>query len=115
MGQKHILWVIEDGISRTKEKPEALGEAVLKVCLNPDFAPTPDGQGLERVWWRSVLGVSCVNWVDDVHQSDIRLYLWGGNCLRPIRKLDDEDLEQAAALLQEEIERRAKEGKRQGD
>jgi len=108
MGYKHIVWVNEDGMrQKTAGLEQAFGQALLKVCLNPDYAHAPEGP--ERVWWADVGNHGgCINWVDEVHQSDSRLYLWDGNCLRPLRKLDDEALQQAAALLQEEIKRRAK-------
>jgi len=110
MGYKHIVWVNEDGINKKTQKIEnleqALGQALLKVCMNPEYASTPDGP--ERVWWVDVGNCGgCINWVDEVHQQDSRLYLWEGNCLRALQKVDDAALQQAAALLQEEIERRS--------
>ncbi len=49
---------------------------------------------------------NCVNRSDKVHSTDTRLYLWLGNCLRPLHELDPDDLRSAEQLLQEERKRR---------
>jgi hypothetical protein len=53
--------------------------------------------------------INAIEYCDEVHSTDARLYLWLGNCLRPLHKLDAEDLETVARLVKDERERRASE------
>jgi hypothetical protein len=51
--------------------------------------------------------INGIEYCDEVHSTDSRLYLWLGNCLRPLHKLDAEDLDTVARLVKDERERRA--------
>lgn len=93
MGLKNILFINQDAFlgrrSRLYEDEElctAVGEAVLKACdqqrqivSGQKFAPLL-GHG------------NAVYFVDQVDQTLQRVYLWGGNTLRHIPKLDDKNL-----------------------
>ena len=50
--------------------------------------------------------VNCVVRCDEVHSTDSRLYLWSGNCLRPVHQIDAEDLDIVARLIEDERQRR---------
>jgi hypothetical protein len=49
---------------------------------------------------------NCVNRCDKVHSTWTGLYLWSGNCLRPLHELDADDLKTVEQLLLEELQRR---------
>lgn len=44
---------------------------------------------------------NCVNFCDEIHSTDAQVYLWVGNCLRPIHRLDEERLDLAAQLIED--------------
>ncbi len=114
MGISYVMWVYDDGIRQAERSEEqrnkiqsALGEAVLKVCLKPDYESTE--QGFERVTWSQVNNFgNCVNLVDEVHSNDLGVYLWGSNCLAKIQDLDDKDLVTAKQIIDDEMARRNK-------
>jgi hypothetical protein len=109
MPMAHLLFVFDDGIVQAKvseigftRHAVALGEAVLKLCLEPIREWTESG--LRRVTSATVLNHgNCVNWVDEVQSMEQRVYMWSGNCLRPLAKLSDDELQNAKDLLDEEI------------
>lgn len=112
MGYAKILWIYEDGIQDADRSPEGwsrlrpeVGEAVLKVCLDQ----SRDAEG-QRIHSSHAVGPhsNCVNYVDEVHSTHERLYLWVANCLRPLEQLDEDELSAAERALRKERERRAK-------
>ena len=113
MAMAHLLFVFDDGIVHAKDSEigftrfaKALGEAVLKLCLEPIREWTESG--LRRVTSAQVLYYgNCVNWVDEVHSMEQRVYLWSGNCLRPLGKLSDGELQNAQDRLDDERRRRS--------
>ena len=113
MGMANVLFVFEDGIVHAKDSETefaryaaALGEAILKLCLKPVHEWTESG--LRRVTAAEVLNHrNCANWVDEVQSTDQGVYLWSGNCLRPLAKLADDELQYAKDLLDEETRRRS--------
>jgi hypothetical protein len=72
MGYAHILWIYEDGIKDDNDREDlqkVLGEAVIKVCLCPDYAPTPKGR--RRITRHPVrCHNNCVNHAAALHNSD---------------------------------------------
>jgi hypothetical protein len=113
MPTAHLLFVFDDCIVHAKNSEigfaryaGALGEAVLKLCLEPIREWTENGLG--RVTSATLLNHgNCVNWVDEVHSMEQRFYSWSGNCLRPLAKLSDGELQNATDLLDEERRRRS--------
>ena len=109
MATAHLLFVFDDGIVHAKDSEaeftrhaEALGKSVLKLCLEPIREWTESG--LRRVTSAEVLTHgNCVNWVDDVPSTEQQVYMWSGNCLRPLANLSDDELQNAKDLLDEEI------------
>jgi hypothetical protein len=98
MGVTNIVIVRDDAIHKA-ESSEAerikyeteIGAAVIKLCLDPDFEPTANGQ--ERIIDAAVFNHSNgVTWVDQIHSSDRQVYAWIGNCLRPIAELNKDEL-----------------------
>jgi hypothetical protein len=111
MGNYHIVSIAADGIhviqdqDRNPGLAQALGEAILKVCLDPDFAMVPYGR--ERVTSAPVLRHgNCVSWVDEKHHTEARLYYAPSAFVRPIASCSLEELEEAKKLLDDELQRR---------
>ena len=112
MPMAHLLFVFDDGIVQAKvseigftRHAVALGEAVLKLCLEPIREWTESG--LKRVTSAQVLNYEkCANWVDEVDSTEQRVYMWSRNCLRPLAELSDDELQNAKAMLDEERRRR---------
>jgi len=111
MGNAHIFTFYEDGLRLAAEKggegvERELGRAILDLALNPELITEPTGETVRLS--RKPLGShgNCVNWVADPHSSEEKLFLWGGNCLRGLRQLDDESLKAAQRLLEDEVARR---------
>ncbi len=112
MGYTKILWIYEDGLkeaSESREKwekyKEEIGQAVLKLCLDPDYISTPNG--LKTVKSHKVFNnFNCVNLCDDIDSRDHRLYVWQGNCLKPFSDLNNEEMVKAEGLLTKEKKRR---------
>jgi hypothetical protein len=79
-------------VSEEKHLETAVGAAVVKLCLDPDYEETAEGH--ERITDAAVLnhsnGISCVG---EVGSSDVQVFAWMRNCLRPIAELPQEDLD----------------------
>ena len=113
MAMAHLLFVFDDGIVHAKNSEaeftrhaEALGKSVLKLCLEPIREWTESG--LTRVTSATVLNYgNCAHWVDEVHSMEQRVYMWSGNCLRPLAKLSDGELRNAQDRLDDERRRRS--------
>jgi hypothetical protein len=97
MGLAHIMVVRDDVIrnaevSEEKQLETAVGAAVVQLCLDPAYEETAEGH--VRITDAAVLnhsnGISCVG---EVGSSDVRVFAWIGNCLRPIADLPQEDLD----------------------
>ena len=106
MGYARVLWVYEDGVRAASESQErwdelrpAVGEAVLKVCTE---MPIGDDQVSAPV----LSHANCVNLCDVAHSTETKVYLWGENCLRPLRQLNDERFALVEQIVQEERKRR---------
>lgn len=115
MGMAHILWVYEDGLTLNSEKGDrleaALGQAVFKLCMNPDYAATE--HGTQRIRSHKVLNqFAGVCHLESVHSSDRRLFVWADNCLRGVGDLTDEELQDARALFEAELARRSRDTER---
>jgi hypothetical protein len=105
MGYANIVFVYDDAIQAAKSPEEErkryeaeVGAAIIRVCLSPDFEPTPDG--MKRIVDARVFNCSNgVNWVDEVHSSETQVYAWKGNCLRPITELDHDELNEIKDIV----------------
>jgi hypothetical protein len=114
LGTYHIVSIWNDGIAgvpgqhRNPGLAQALGEAILKVCLDPDYAMVPNG--LKRVTWAGVPGASnCVRWIDEKDYTEVRLYYAStamSAFVRPMSECSPEELEEAKKLLDDELQRR---------
>jgi hypothetical protein len=112
MGCTKILWIYEDGLKEATESvekwekyKEEIGQAVLKLCLDPDYISTPNG--LKSVKSHRVFNnINCVNLSDNVDSKDHRLYVWQGNCLKPFSYLNNEEVVKVEYLLSKEKKRR---------
>lgn len=114
MGYSHLISVHEDGIRNVKQHPEeaakyveAVGEAILKLCLDPDMMQTP--KGLQPVTSGDVFNHGgCINHAATVHSTDEQVFVWAGNGLRTLDQLSDEDLDGARRLFEDLFEKRKK-------
>lgn len=106
MGYSKILWVYEDGVRAASDSQETwdklrpvVGDAVLKVCTEVVIDD-------DRISAHVLNYSNCVNLCDEAHSTEAKLYLWAGNCLRPITKLNDESFAAVEQLVRDEAERR---------
>lgn len=114
MGYSHILWIRNDGIRNsknegtdTKKYETEIGKATLKLCLDPDWRSEPEG--LKRNTSRNILNYgACINYVDEVHSSDTRIYVWIENRMCALYELDDDGFECVKHLMEEESKKRCK-------
>lgn len=112
MGYAHLISVHEDGIRKAKQHPEeapkyadAVGEAVLKLCLDPDMMQTPEG--LQPVTSTDVFNHGgCINHAAKLHSTDEQIFVWAGNCLRTLDQMSDEDLEGVRRLFDDLVKKR---------
>ncbi len=90
MGYAKLLWIYEDGIRHPSDDlSERVGDAVLNVCTRgAKSAPVRNHN-------------NCVNLAGEAHSTEAQVYLWVGNCLRPIYQLDDDRIELAAELIRQ--------------
>lgn len=100
MGIAHILYVYEDGLNcyDQQKTEEAVGAAVMAVCLNPEKTYSGINPLKPRV--APVLGAgNCVNRAAEVHSTDEQIFVWARNCLRTLDQLRDEEVESAKQLF----------------
>ena len=100
MGIAHILWVYEDGLTHHDRGvlAPAVGEAVVDLCMNPIMTSTPEG--LRPLRSRPVLNHgNCINKAAELRSVDEQIFVWAGNCLRPLYDLDNDGLDRAKALF----------------
>src|SRR5258708_31679634 len=110
MGQTHILTIHEDGIRDAKtsagfdpEYVQSVGLGVLKLCLEPTFGK--DADDFFRITWYDIKNNgACLNWVDDVHNTEHHIFLWAGNCLRNLPDLTTDELRQAQTEISRMLE-----------
>jgi hypothetical protein len=105
MGYSHILTVYDDAFAVHKptdlnEAIHELGKQVHKLCFAPQYAEQPEGR--ERITWGRIGNGDAVQWVGEVHSTEAKIFLWAGNCLRPLRALDDEELDSVLRSIEEE-------------
>ncbi|MFO8020722.1 MAG: hypothetical protein R6U96_19015 [Promethearchaeia archaeon] len=101
MGVKDIIKIVEDaflGYEKPYYENEVLckkvGKAVLQVISEMRRIQT-------NKTYASVLNHSnAVQFIDQVEESDQRVYIWKGNTLRNIQDLDDQDLALVAEILE---------------
>lgn len=105
MGQCHIVTIYEDGISNfgepKHEVSEDLGRTVIDLCMAPLHEWTDSGP--KRVKDGKIGHCSnCVNWVDDICSTEERVYVFAGNCLRPLSALSPEERASVRKLMDQE-------------
>lgn len=109
MGYGEILCIYEDGIREALESeiiPEdyfkEVGKAVFEVISkerNPFIKSKSAGVFNHG---------NCVYFVDEVHSTKQRLYLWVNNCLQPIRELNEKDFTIVENIIEAERKRRTR-------
>ncbi len=113
MGNAYILWIYEDAIRHATLNEDAkasyckaVGEAVLKVCLEPDRELSPSG--IKPVPYAGILQSNSndVCLAGKQHSTWQQVYLWAGNCLTPLYDLTEERLRDAKCLVEDELKRR---------
>ena len=106
MGYSYIMHIYEDGIKESKPSKEIekklkseIGEAVIKLCLNPeyDYGAVEDAGKITTEKIGTI--TNGINLIDEVHSTENKLYLWAGNCLRPIKDLHKKDLKLVEHLI----------------
>lgn len=86
-------------LNKVKTKPE-VGGAVLKVISMIDRIQS-------GIKYAPLLGhCNAVQFIDEVDQTEQRLYLWHGNILRRVQELNDVEFESIEKLIEKEKERR---------
>ena len=103
MGITHIVTVRDDGLTmnaaKGQELESAVGEAVVTVCVKPQFAGTE--RGPERITWHPVMNHgNCVQHVTEMHSSEEQIFIWAGNRLRSLQELRDEEIDGARRLFE---------------
>lgn len=105
MGQAHLICVRDDGLkfSPPTDLPTQVGAAVVHMCTATEVYFPADRGTPGKV---AAIGAmtNCIEHVDHVHSSDRRLYLWIGNCLRPLHEVNVDDLHVAQELLAAEMQ-----------
>jgi hypothetical protein len=99
MGTSHILYLYDDALTPARDDPSLrdalaldLGRAILALTLDPDYftdADTQTNQPRRLTWTRIGSHGNALHWCDEVHNHDIRVYVWAGNCLRELGALDE--------------------------
>ncbi len=89
MSYAKVVWIDEDGLRHAAGRETELGQAVINAC-DQETSAALGNHG------------TCVNFCDEVHSTEARLYLWKGNCLRALHRLDDAEHTIAARLLADE-------------
>lgn len=95
MGVGHIVLIREDAIGSGGKPREgvaqALGEALLGLCLTPTYRPELGGPVRQRT--AQVLGwQSAIEWAGEHESEDEQIFVWGGNGLQNARLLTVEQL-----------------------
>ena len=109
MGYARLIWIYEDaledvapGDERWESLQSELGEGILKLIQDVRSYAVPGGK---RRTSQSLGHTSnAINYCDEVHSSDDRLYLWSGNRLVPLQKADPDELPLAQKLLEEVVD-----------
>jgi hypothetical protein len=112
MGYAHLLWIYEDGIRHVEQYPEdapkyreAIGAAVLKLCLEPAMMQTP--QGIQPVTHEPIFNQgNCVNHAATLHSTDEQVFIWARNRPRTLDQLNDDEIDGAKRLFDALYERR---------
>jgi hypothetical protein len=111
MGYAHILWIYNDalqsGRSDVARLKAAVGEAICELCTPPERFETPR-RWRQKDWAPIECNGNAAHHAAILHSSDRGLFIWIGNGLRDIKRLDREDLQVAKLLLDEELATRTK-------
>jgi hypothetical protein len=107
MGYAYLLWIHADELDQLDPKSphwaescKELGEAVLKLTCDIGYFA---GAGSKRRTHHPLgHSANAVNYCDEAHATDERIYLWSGNRLCPLSKAHDDELEFAERELTEE-------------
>lgn len=99
MGTTHILYLYDDALALARDDPDDpeardalaldLGRAILELTMTPDFMTETENQSPHRITWKRIgTHGNALHWCDEVHSSEVRLYVWAGNCLRELTNLE---------------------------
>lgn len=96
MGTSHIFYLYDDALGPARDDPAArdrlaldLGRAIIDLVTRPDFIEPEGGEAPHRVTWSRVgEHGNALHWCDEVHSSEVRLYVWAGNCLRELGDIE---------------------------
>jgi len=113
MGHAYLLWIHADELdhldpqsSNWEKSCTTLGEAVLKLTRDVRyFAGTGSKRRTHHPFGHSS---NAVNYCDETHSADQRVYLWSGNRLCPLSRAGDDEVEFAEKELAQEKLRREK-------
>jgi hypothetical protein len=107
MGRANIF-VVRDAIDQNslsadekKTHESEIGAAITKLAYSPEYEET--GEGKQRIREAAVANHSNrVGWVDKVDSAEQRVFVWMGNCLRPISALDQSHLDVVKNIVAEQ-------------
>ena len=113
MGHAYLVWIHADALdqldpdsSNWAESCGTLGEAVLRLTRDVGYFA---GAGSKRRTHYPFGHTSkAVNYCDEPHSTDQRVYLWSGNRLCPLSRAGDDEVEFALKELAQEKVRRKK-------
>jgi hypothetical protein len=102
-----VTWLYDDSIrdatadtARWERIKAEVGEAVLKICLDPQMAFDERPMETKPITYHPIgNSVNGANLCDKVHSTEERLYLWSGNRLRPLYRLSERELGEVARLV----------------
>jgi len=117
MGTSHILYLYDDALTPARDDPSLreslaldLGRAILSLTLDPDYL-TDDtnakNQPLRITWTRVGSHTNALHWCAEVHSSEVRVYVWTGNCLRELGDLDEAVKRDVCKLFERALTARA--------
>src|SRR5262245_43970044 len=107
MGYAYLMWIYADELDQIRpdssdwaESCRSLGEAVLRLTRDVGYFA---GAGAKRRTHHPFgHTANAVNYCDERHSTDQRVYLWSGNQLSPLSKVTDDEIAFAEKALQEE-------------
>lgn len=113
MGYAYIVWIYADAVDHLEPKSpdwvkscEELGQAILKLTRDVRYFA---GAGSQRRTGHPFGHTSdAVNYCDEAHSTDQRVYIWSGNRLCKLSKARNDELEFAEKEFTQEKDRRDK-------
>ena len=111
MGTTHIFYLYDDALAAARDDPASrdllaleLGRAILGLTVDPEYLAIGGGAPGRVTWQRVGAHANALQWCDEVHDRDVRVYVWAGNCLRELGAIDDDVKREAAAVMKRTLE-----------